>query len=412
MTLPVISTVINPPLVSDTPEQFNTKAFDSWLKLSLLSPELNTWSIAADALGVSMSSNKSAVDLKAAEASASASNATGSASSANSSKIEAAQSASNALTSANNAESSAVQASKLNLGAKNTPPTLDNQGQPLLTGAVYYDTVSAKWKVWNGSTWVNGVTAGVTSVNGNTGDVILTSVASAAKLTTARTINGVSFDGTTNITVADSTKLPLTGGNISGSLGIGTSSPDAILHTHSTSGVAHVISASSVSPALEFRDSAATPNRWWIGSGALAPNDGALFVYDAKQAALRLTISPGGEMAALNSSGLGYGAGSGGNVTQAVNLTQAVEINKPTGTITMFSGLTAGQDVVFEVYNNKIANTDVVVLTPQTGSLQGYSFEADIPANGYFRIRAKNPTSTDLSIAPVIGFAIIKGVRV
>lgn len=33
---------------------------------------------------------------------------------------------------------------------------------------------------------------------------------SAAKLTTARTINGVSFDGTANITVADSTKVPTT----------------------------------------------------------------------------------------------------------------------------------------------------------------------------------------------------------
>ena len=34
------------------------------------------------------------------------------------------------------------------------------------------------------------------------------SVASAAKLTTTRTINGVSFNGTANITVADSTKVP------------------------------------------------------------------------------------------------------------------------------------------------------------------------------------------------------------
>ena len=44
------------------------------------------------------------------------------------------------------------------------------------------------------------------------------SVLSATKLTTARTINGVSFDGTANITVADSTKLPLTGGTVTGEL--------------------------------------------------------------------------------------------------------------------------------------------------------------------------------------------------
>jgi len=42
------------------------------------------------------------------------------------------------------------------------------------------------------------------------------SVASAAKLTTTRTINGVGFDGTANISVLDSTKLSLSGGTMTG----------------------------------------------------------------------------------------------------------------------------------------------------------------------------------------------------
>lgn len=42
--------------------------------------------------------------------------------------------------------------------------------------------------------------------------------ATATKLQTARAINGVSFDGTSNIVIADSTKLPLTGGSLSGKL--------------------------------------------------------------------------------------------------------------------------------------------------------------------------------------------------
>lgn len=79
------------------------------------------------------------------------------------------------------------------------------------------------------------ISADVTSVAGRTGAVVLTKsdvglanvdntadankvVASAAKLTTARTINGVSFDGTANITVADSTKLPLAGGTMTGAI--------------------------------------------------------------------------------------------------------------------------------------------------------------------------------------------------
>lgn len=40
----------------------------------------------------------------------------------------------------------------------------------------------------------------------------------ATTLQTARTINGVSFNGSANITVADATKLPLTGGTLSGAL--------------------------------------------------------------------------------------------------------------------------------------------------------------------------------------------------
>ena len=40
----------------------------------------------------------------------------------------------------------------------------------------------------------------------------------ATTLQTARTINGVSFNGSKNITVADSTKLPLTGGTLTGNL--------------------------------------------------------------------------------------------------------------------------------------------------------------------------------------------------
>lgn len=42
--------------------------------------------------------------------------------------------------------------------------------------------------------------------------------ATATTLQTARTINGVSFNGSANITVADSTKLPLAGGTLSGTL--------------------------------------------------------------------------------------------------------------------------------------------------------------------------------------------------
>lgn len=62
-----------------------------------------------------------------------------------------------------------------------------------------------------------GLTA--TAFNGN--------ATSATRLANLRTINGVNFDGTTNIIVEDSTKLPLTGGTLTGFLN---------LHSDPTSG--------------------------------------------------------------------------------------------------------------------------------------------------------------------------------
>jgi hypothetical protein len=51
-----------------------------------------------------------------------------------------------------------------------------------------------------------------------TGVNITGNAATATQLATARTINGVSFNGTTNITIADSTKVPLAGGTMTGTL--------------------------------------------------------------------------------------------------------------------------------------------------------------------------------------------------
>lgn len=81
--------------------------------------------------------------------------------------------------SATAAEASRVEASKLNLGAKATPPSTDNQGQALRTGANYYDTSLGKWRVWDGSGWSDGISAvaGVKSLNGERGDLVRTTLA-------------------------------------------------------------------------------------------------------------------------------------------------------------------------------------------------------------------------------------------
>ena len=102
-----------------------------------------------------------------------------------------------------------------------------------VAGKIYVETTGNTTYRWGGTAYVKITSGEVSSVAGKTGVVTLTksdvglsnvdntsdatkSVASAAKLTTARTINGVSFDGTSNITVADSTKAPLDSANLIG----------------------------------------------------------------------------------------------------------------------------------------------------------------------------------------------------
>ena len=95
-------------------------------------------------------------------------------------------------------------------------------GEP---GKIYVDLATNKTYRWSGSAYIYITSGAVDSVAGKTGVVTLNkadvglnsvdntadsvkNVLSATKFTTARTINGVSFDGTANITIADSTKEP------------------------------------------------------------------------------------------------------------------------------------------------------------------------------------------------------------
>ena len=64
-----------------------------------------------------------------------------------------------------------------------------------------------------------GATSPAQLIQGKTPGVSITgNAATATKLQTARTINGVNFDGTQGITVADATKLPLAGGALTGNV--------------------------------------------------------------------------------------------------------------------------------------------------------------------------------------------------
>ena len=96
---------------------------------------------AAETAETNATSSKNTAVTKASEASTSAANA--------------ATSATQAATSATNAAASYDSFDDRYLGAKATAPTVDNDGDALLTGALYYDTTDSAMKVYSGSVWLD-----------------------------------------------------------------------------------------------------------------------------------------------------------------------------------------------------------------------------------------------------------------
>jgi len=98
-------------------------------------------------------SSASAASTSASAASTSATSAASSATSASTSETNAASSATSASTSATSAAASYDTFDDRMLGAKSSDPTLDNDGDALLTGAIYFNTSDNVMKAYNGSTW-------------------------------------------------------------------------------------------------------------------------------------------------------------------------------------------------------------------------------------------------------------------
>lgn len=130
-------------------------------------------------------SSKGDAETAETNASASATSAASSATSASTSATTATTQAGLASTSATNAATSETNAAASYdafddryLGAKSSAPTVDNDGDALLTGALYWNTTNDQLYVWTGSAWDEAafsVTGAVTSFNTRTGAVTLAS---------------------------------------------------------------------------------------------------------------------------------------------------------------------------------------------------------------------------------------------
>mgnify|MGYP000938752299 CR=1 FL=1 len=166
----------------------------------------------------------------------------GSATSAATSATAAATSASNASTSASSASTSATNAGNSEtaaassaaaaattydnfddryLGSKSSPPTVDNDGDALLTGALYWDTTAEEMRVYTGTGW----TAAGSAVNGTSSRQTYT--ATAAQTTFAITydvgfvdvyLNGSKLLVVTDFTATSGTSIVLATGATAGDI--------------------------------------------------------------------------------------------------------------------------------------------------------------------------------------------------
>jgi hypothetical protein len=126
---------------------------------------------AASTSATNAASSASAASTSASNASTSATNASNSASTATTQATNAASSATASANSATSAAASAASAAALldnfddrYLGAKTSDPALDNDGNALLLGALYFNTTDGVMKVYTASGWIAASSASVATL--------------------------------------------------------------------------------------------------------------------------------------------------------------------------------------------------------------------------------------------------------
>ena len=208
-------------------------------------------------------------------AAASAAAAASSASAASTSASNASSSASSASASASAAAASFDSFDDRYLGAKASDPTVDNDGNPLLTGALYWNSTVNEMRVYSGSAWVTAYipAGGYLPLTGGTltgpTAISVNSSSNALSITQVGSGNALYIEDV----AADATPLVVSS---TGVLGIGTTTPDNV----TSAGIA-LVSNDGYYPQLVTRNKTNDPNASYMvfdkdRAGAVVQNGDSL----------------------------------------------------------------------------------------------------------------------------------------
>ncbi len=233
-------------------------------------------------------------------------------------------------------------------------------------------------------------------------------------ITSAGNITGAGTIGSGAITVTSTSANALT-------VGAGGSLNPVLQVNASTASVATGLSvtgaATGGTTALAAIDSGANTNLTLDGKGTgtvgintISATSGLVTIGNSTSnagATVNGPLTATGFIKSTGSTGIGYGAGAGGTVTQLTSRSTGVTLNKTTGQITLFSAAGSATATSFTVTNSTVAATDTILLNQNSGTNLYELFVTNIAA-GSFQITFLTTGGTAVD-APVINYTVVKG---
>lgn len=389
---------------------------------------------AAGAVTIAQAS-ATAAQSYASQAESSKNSANASAVAADISEANSAASASSALASKNAVDQTYDDFDDRYLGRKSSNPIVDNDGDPLQEGSLYFNTTSKIFRGYNGSSWINlpattadniQVTPGGNISSLNVEDAIYELDSEKSGLSGNNSYTGlneydqvVTFKGGINLSglglkiVADfSAATPSDRAAFQTSITNGSTRLLAIPNGSGTVSSFSVLNSSDANNAswlqISITSSSAVISSTFSGSGVLLP-----LVFQTGGAD-RFRIDTLGNATVISSTGgIGYGTGSGGSVTQTVSKSTAVTLNRPVGQITMHNAsLAAGASVSFTLSNSLLGLYDSFSIGVGGGSVDPDNYRVfwRMGGGGAVRIIVVNSGALALAESLLLNFAVIKGV--